>query len=361
MRFNISLAFAFLFTFYFCFSQEIKQPILLNNNSKTYFEIEKTWNDFLLKNKDVSQFESKLLLPQLEILGQFRSTDFLTSYQSTVLSISQNSDSIFTTQVLFTSTSPNNCEEPIIIRVPVEVKNGSSKIYEPFGYNLSNWKQFTQNEISFIVPPNFQINTTQLDSTFSFCKKLGDLLQLDAIPFTYIVFENQDDMWKKRGFDYQKIHLNRSMAIGDQYVFSSSNSLFDGHEIAHIYINRKTNFSNNKWFHEGFASFLGGHRNKPLKYYYTELLETLKNDPSINLNNLLSYKKADDWADYRYIIGGLFCQIVYDKDGIEKVIEMLQIPQNDTSMYAAIEQFLGIKRENLHTYIVENLAFYAAK
>ena len=78
----------------------------------------------------------------------------------------------------------------------------------------------------------------------------------------------------------------------------------------------------------------------------------------INLNNVLDYLRIDDFTGYNYSIGGLFCKIIYEKEGIDGVFKLLRAGSTDEDFYKAIEENFGVKRENLNSYLRTEIKKY---
>lgn len=322
----------------------------------------KYWSLFLNDSISLSECANKFALPSLFSIKKYQNTSFTISNKPTILSIIPENDSIFSVKTIFSVTDNLGFSHPTsIITVPIKLSNRKCEIYEPLLFNTQYWQKKTIDSINFMANPNFRFEQNQIDSVNAFNHKMSDLFNVLPVPFTYIVFENKADMWRQLGYDFQSNMFNSAMTVSRYFIFSSTNSLYNPHEIVHLYINAKTNDSKNFWFNEGAASLLGGHRGLPLASYYLKTLSFLNKNPSIKLSNLLAYKNVDDWADFRYVIGGLFCQIIYEKEGMKGIYKLLNTPNDEVEFYNTIKKYFGVNQDELHGYILTKLCYYSKK
>jgi hypothetical protein len=63
----------------------------------------------------------------------------------------------------------------------------------------------------------------------------------------------------------------------------------------------------------------------------------------------------DHITDYRYVLGGYFIQLAYEKGGADMVKLLLSSGSSDEEFYSALESILGIKKDTLNEYIRTNL------
>jgi hypothetical protein len=363
--FKIILTSFLILVFIFCTNAQKKVQInesVYNQGSVQVKLVIKYWSMFLNDSISLSESINKFALPSLFSVKKYQNTSFIISNKPTILSIIPENDSIFSVKTIFSITDNLGFSHPTsIVTVPIKLINKKCEIYEPFLFNIQYWQKKTIDSINFIAKPNFPFKQNQIDSTFAFNKKLSDLFNIPPLPFTYIVFDDKADMWRQMGYDFQSTMHNSAMSISRYFIFSSTNNLYHPHEMVHLYINAKTNDSKNFWFNEGVASFLGGHRGLPLVIYYPKMLEFLNKNPTIKLSNLLAYKNVDDWADFRYIIGGLFCQIIYENEGMKGIYKLLNTPNDEVEFYNTIKKYFGVNQAELHEYILTKLNSYSNK
>jgi hypothetical protein len=204
---------------------------------------------------------------------------------------------------------------------------------------------------------------SDFDSLSNFNIKLAKIFKVEKKRVNCYKFQNFSETNRRLGLDVQYFSVYKTdNAYCDYYnnnIYASNSDVFL-HELVHLYTNHSF-LSCHKWFDEGFATFMGGCSGYSLNTHLQFLKEDLKKNQDYDLSNLLSYgyKKTNSNAIYSYIIGGLFCKIIYEKEGYEGVFKLLKVSNSSNAeFYAAIEDELGVKRENLNKFIRKELEKY---
>jgi hypothetical protein len=179
------------------------------------------------------------------------------------------------------------------------------------------------------------------------------------------LFQNFSETNRRLGLDVQYLTVYKIVnAYSDFYnykIYASNSDVFI-HEITHLYTNKHYPNSQ-RWFDEGFATFMGGSVGLSLKEHLKFLKEDLIIHKEYDLTNLLLYgnKKVNVNynTSYLYVIGGLLCKLVYEKEGYEGIFKLLKVPNNsNVEFYSAIEKHIGVKQENLNEFLRKELEKY---
>lgn len=211
--------------------------------------------------------------------------------------------------------------------------------------------------------PPLMARKGDFDSLSNFNIKLSKIFKVDKKRVSCYKFQNFSETNRRLGLDVQYFSIYKTdNAYCDYYnnnIYASNSNVFI-HELVHLYTNQ-TYLNCHKWFDEGFATFMGGSSGYSLNTHLRFLKEDLKKNVDYDLSNLLShgYKKTNSNGIYLYIIGGLFCKIVYEKEGYEGVFKLLKVPNGSSAeFYSAIEKHIGVKQENLNEFLRKELEKY---
>ena len=184
------------------------------------------------------------------------------------------------------------------------------------------------------------------------------------ISFRYIDVPDQKRLANIMGFDFEQ-YMNIPTKVGaftdfyDKIIYASSNhAYYYPHEVVHLYVNGIYNSTCHSWFDEGLATYWAGSLGFTLEEHLHKMNNYLKEHPEVNLNNPLDYLRIDDYTNYQYSIGGLFCKMMYIKKGYPGIFALLSAGTTDEDFYKAIEKYLGVKRENLNVFLRKEIGKY---
>ena len=113
---------------------------------------------------------------------------------------------------------------------------------------------------------------------------------------------------------------------------------------------------------EGIATFFGGKSDYSLHWHLLKLQTFLKENPEFDLSDISKLKmdipNGENVSDLRYVIGGLLMKKIYEREGIEGLIEALEYGTSDEIFYQLIEDKLGVTQSNFDEYIKKEIKNY---
>jgi hypothetical protein len=126
------------------------------------------------------------------------------------------------------------------------------------------------------------------------------------------------------------------------------------HELIHLILHKRYKNSHG-WFNEGVATYFGMSRGKPLEWHLKKVNTYLLSHPEINLNNLLELSNLDGETTFVYALGGFMVQLAYEKGGYELIKKLLLSGNTENDFYSACKTYFYIERNELNTYIRNEL------
>jgi hypothetical protein len=219
-------------------------------------------------------------------------------------------------------------------------KVGYINYYFPFYHNFNSAKAEKQNAFIINLCRNFNVPLKQID---------------------YYLADDFNEIQRLRGFDYVRGSSGNLKPTGrsdENKVYCGGMGEYYPHEVVHVFINPYYPNCHN-WILEGLATFLGGSRGHDLIWHIRRANKFLLQHPEIDLNNVLQLDTIDEYTDYRYVIGGLICKLVYEKGGLQLLKEFLKTGKTDKDFYDAIESFLHVKQKDLNIFLRVELSKYS--
>ncbi len=318
----------------------------------------KFWN-----NKEIEQFSDSTYFQMSELdyfeLGNKIKT---LNYGTTVLSITK-SDSLFKITSKFEyRISDSTSVTPFIFHVYAtkEKSSDSLKLYNPFPINkMLHFQELTFKNITYVYPKSHKFNKSLAKKQYRILNNIEKDFDLSLENSSFIFTSDRTSYFQMRGYDFHFQNNGIEYPSGNadvlnNTVYSYGSDEYYPHELIHLLINPKWPNAHG-WFLEGFATYFGGSRGKTLDWHLEKLNTYLLKNPELDLNNLLELKNMDDFTDFRYVIGGLFIKIAYEKGGTEMVTQLMTSENSDIGFYKTIESTLGIKKQSINQYIRDYL------
>jgi hypothetical protein len=116
------------------------------------------------------------------------------------------------------------------------------------------------------------------------------------------------------------------MAFKDNFLVGGTGSAYYPHEFVHHIAKEKK--IKHRLISEGLATWLGGSNGTQIfGKNLADLSEAIKNTDTITVDDVIELK----WwkANAFYTTGGLFCKLVYEKNGLTGLNKLFSIPAND--------------------------------
>jgi hypothetical protein len=241
-----------------------------------------------------------------------------------------------------------------IANVFAKKENGEYKLFNALPVNRDKeWNHKKAGYIDYYFPFYHSFDSVKAEKQNAFmidvCKDFG-------VPIKQVEYYFADDfneIERLRGFDYELGTSGKLKPQGksdDDKAYCGGMGEYYPHELIHIFINPYYPDCHN-WVLEGLATFLGGSRGEELNWHIKRANDFLLKHPEIDLNNVLKLKSIDEYTDYRYVIGGLICELIYEKGELKLLKDFLNTGKTDKDYYNAIELFLNVKQKDLNAFL----------
>ena len=284
--------------------------------------------------------------------------------QATVLSVSP-SGNFYIIRTMFYVLSPKDSGRATvrsIIQTAARLENGSYKLCNVLPINTRYWRKEQVGSIKFVCPLDREFNRELAERMNRFVDSLATSWQLPIVPIEYYFADELDRVCKALGFDYWPAEGNISGRRGftdvhNRIIYSGGSDEWYPHEFVHVYLIPlfpKAHY----FFHEGYATLVGGSQGHDLIWHIRRNYEYLKNHTDVDV---LSFKGVDAFVGPAYFIGGLLCKMAEVKGGLPLVRKLMTYGPEDEDLYRAIHDVFGVRTENVNDFLRKKLAEYAAK
>jgi len=284
--------------------------------------------------------------------------------KSAVLSVSPVGNS-FTIRTMFYSSSlkdSGRVSVGSIIQTGAQYDNGSYKLCNVLPINTRYWRKEQVGSIKFVFPPEHQFDRALAERMSRFIDSLAAAWQIAVVPTEYYFADDIDRVAKALGFDYWPAEGNISGPRGftdfkNRIIYSGGSDEWHPHEFVHIYINPL--FPNaHYYFHEGYATLVGGSQGHDLSWHIRRNYEYLKDHPDVDV---LTFKGVDPYVQAQYFIGGLLCKMAEEKGGLPLIRKLMTYGKEDEDLYRAIQDVFGIDNEHVNDFLLKAMAKHAAE
>jgi hypothetical protein len=280
----------------------------------------------------------------------------------TVLSITQLDSLYKITSKFEIEINDSASVTPFIFHVYAKTDKSSAdlKLFNPLPLNQQLYMSKCQiGNITYIYPSNHDFDKSLAKKQNRLLRNIAKEFDLDLGYYNYFFTIDRTTNFQLRGYDFHFENIGLEAPSGradvaNKIAYSNGCGEFYPHELIHLFLNPR--YPNaHLWFLEGFCTYFGYSRGKTLEWHKHKLKNHLMNHPEINLNNLTELVNVDYLTGYRYVLGGYFIQLAYEKGGADMVKKLLSSGSSDEDFYKALETFLGIKKYSLNEYIRTNL------
>ena len=236
-------------------------------------------------------------------------------------------------------------------------ENGKFKLYNALTHNRQNWNCSNVGWVDFYYPKDHTFDLEKADALNEFIERTCRTFGVYPKPFEYYLADDYDEIQKLKGIDYYMGMGGESVPKGK----ASGNKVYCGglgeyypHEVFHVQIDAHYP-DKHFWVSEGLATFLAGSRGKSLQWHIKRTNNHLKENPRINLNDMLELDNLDPLTAYHYVLGGLIAKRIFEKGGWELIKKFMASGKTDMDYYIAIEKYLGIGKPELNVYLRKEL------
>ncbi len=306
--------------------------------------------------------DSKYFL--LKDLDYFEIGDIVSNLKNgiTILSISENNGIYKITSKFDIKINDSTFVNPFIFHVYAKSSalDEELKLFNPLPINLDlHTRSQTVRNIEYFYLKSHRFERKKAMKQCKLIKKISKEYALALSDYQFLFTDDRESMYRISGYDFhfQSMGLEQPSGFADvdsRIVYSYGCGEYYPHELIHLFINPVWTSSHN-WLLEGFATYYGGSRGKSLDWHLNKLGSHLKAHPEINLNDMLELRNMDMTTGYQYALGGYIIKLAYDKGGADLVRKIMESGKSDLEFYAAIEKYLGIKRNELNDFLRKNL------
>jgi len=357
------LSFIFLLTSSLVYSQEVTVNYVVDTSDTEIKEVIELWTHYINSKPD-SIYDNpywnayeKEQYEHFDFLRAEFSPSLYMGFPVHILSI-KSYDGIYQIKSQFSYCKEDGTPYVLCIaNFNAKKENGEFKLYNALPFNRKSWNHTKLGYVDYYYPPYHEFDSSKANALNTFVMETCNNLAIEPKQFEYYLADDFDEIQQVKGIDYW-------MGMGGE-IKPTGRSAFDkvycsgmGENYPHepFHILTRSNFLNmHGWVHEGMATWLGGSRGQPLSWHISRTNEYLKAHPEISLNEMLKLRTIDEYTDYRYVLGGLICQLVYEKGGWELIKEFMNSGKSNDEYYSAIEKYLGVKKNQINDYVRQEL------
>lgn len=234
-------------------------------------------------------------------------------------------------------------------------------------YLKSIFEHHKIGNINYYVHPFHQFKEVEAEQMNDFNKKMAEEFGVEPLEFDYFVASNARDIARTWGYEYMNRMYNPTGKGGiaswrNMTIYSGNNSSYFPHELVHLYTFHVVPKYPHLWVGEGIATFFGGKSDYSLHWHLLKLKAFLKENPEFDLSDISKLKmdipNGEHVSDLRYVIGGLLMKNIYEREGIEGLIEALEYGRSDKDFHQLIENKLEVSRSRFDGYIKKEMKNY---
>ncbi|MBL1279751.1 MAG: hypothetical protein COA33_005740 [Fluviicola sp.] len=301
---------------------------------------------------------------QLNDLDYFELGDKIKTlhYGTTVLSITKVDSLYKIMSQLKLDYNDSVSTTPFIFHVYAKIEDelGGLKLYNPFPINQSLYMKSKKiGNVSYVYPKWHHLDRRLAKKQNKILKGVANEFNIDLGNYTFFFTDNRSSYFKLRGYDFHFENIGAEYPSGKadldrNEVYSFGNNEYYPHELLHLLINSKWENAH-LWFNEGFVTYFGQSRGKDLDWHIAKLKQHIDSHPEFSFSNLLDLRSLDDRTDYRYVIGGLFIKIAYEKGGSALVEKLMSGGKSKNNFYDSLSTVFGVQKENVDSFIKEEI------
>lgn len=250
-----------------------------------------------------------------------------------------------------------------ILKVYAKKINGEYKFMNKIDYVKNKLVKERVGMITYYFDCDHEFDKTEATKLVAFNRYLSELFETPEIAFDYFICKDSRSISKLQGYEFEPSMYvpNQIGAITDevnQIVYVGNFSEYYPHEVVHLYTKELFNYSYHEWIDEGLATMLGGSRGKELAWHLKELKTFLEANEDFELNDITKLNTVPNGkftTEFRYVIGGLLVQEIYNKEGIKGVRNLLQYGSTNEDFYRLLNDKFNVTKDNFGDYIRKKL------
>ncbi len=360
---------------------EILQIKLVNNfnvwaYSKDEKDIIKLWEEVLNTDlRQVTDSDLKYWTASEQFPFPKRFMSFLNGVktlkrgcQATIIALFPLENDTFMLKTMFNSTydTDNKTQLEYIYSVHVVKTNQGFKFQSLPQYYYQNWDKKTVGNVTYCYNKSRVFNDKLALKMDSFNVAMSQLFKTNKQSPVYFIGKNIFEAQQIMGYDFSpeqatKHQIGALTQPENNVIFAGNNTEYYPHEMVHLYTREfwgKDNFYYHQWIDEGLAVYLGGYLGQPLAHHLKVMKTYLDKHPEEPLNDISTFYfnvNNEFNSNFMYEIGGLICQRVYEKEGMNGIIDLLKSGDTDADFYKAIEKHFNVRKEGFGAFIRKEL------
>ncbi|NNE14060.1 MAG: hypothetical protein HKN51_03735 [Saprospiraceae bacterium] len=257
----------------------------------------------------------------------------------------------------------------VISAVYAKEINGNYLLISSAEYLKNEFAHYKVGDINYYVHPNHAFRMEEAEQMNAYNLKLSEEFGFDPLKFDYFVASNARDIARTWGYEYMNRMYNPSGKGGiaswrNMVIYSGNNSSYFPYELVHLYTYHIVPKDPHFWVGEGIATFYAGTSTYSFEEHMLKLKEFLKNNPDYDLSDITKLNKSipngEHKSDLRYVIGGLLMKNIYEKEGVNGLIESLKYGTTDDDLFQLLEDKLGVTRKSFDAYVKAEVKKYIA-
>ena len=225
--------------------------------------------------------------------------------------------------------------------------------------------------INYYVHPFHKFDIEKANKMNEFNIFLANEFNTKPMEFDYFVANNARDIVDIWGYEYVKrMYIPNQTggiaSIHNKLIYAGNNSEYYPHELVHLYTYELVPKDYHFWIGEGIATFYGGSGGYTLDWHLEKLKSFLNENPNYDLSDIdrldTEIPNGEYKTDFRYVIGGFLMKKVYEKHGVEGLMEALQITGGNAKefhksggsnedFFNFLKEKLGIEKQDFDSYI----------
>lgn len=343
---------------------------LLSTNDKDIQQIIELWksnvNDniksFVLKNNGIVAKHwsaDEVNLGWIDIAkDNISSTVPIYLYGETItFDISRESNDLFEIKSLILQADSTSKSIIAIFKTYALRTSEGFKLSNYFYQNKKNLNSFKTKHLDYYFDSTYKFNNNIAKETSDFYDKLTVTYGIEPkTRITYIVGLDLDNANKLLGFDFtiRKGDSHYAAYFLNNHGIIVSSIINHKHEIAHS-IFEKAFPRAQRIFQEGIATYYGGSSGKEFGYHKEKLKEFILKNPTIKLEKIwdLEFFDEKNKTNYFYSLGGVLIEMVYEKGGEKKVVELFNTSSDDLNVI--LNETLDVNDNNFYEKLKNHL------
>jgi len=294
-------------------------------------------------------------------LGMYNLNDRTPPIQCKIIGIFPVKYEYFALKSVFSHLDENNeiQIDNIITVYAKKIKDGF-KLSSSTQYHRKIWDKRIIDNVTYYIHPEHKFNEVEAKKMSKFNDSISSLFEIPPLKFDYFTSNYSREIVQVLGHDYMPRMYRPEQTggiadINNNIIYAGNNSEYYPHELVHLYINEKANNYRHFLIEEGIATLFGGSSGYSLEWHLRKLNEFLSENPEYNLDTIDKLKtdipNGEYLTDFRYVVGGLICKNIYDKEGMEGLFNAMESGRTNKDFYNLVLKKLDVKKENFGKYI----------